>query len=147
MINDITDLENKTVETISYYAGWGATKLGPVGGAKYIVMSAASYAVFRGNALGPNDASNGSGLVDHLLASGLIAVLLADENGRINVQKCGAIPDMNTSDSSGTDSAGTNVHPNFIAAISRGVGVNVPAGDYRIHGEINLTTDAGGSIS
>ncbi|MFK7694725.1 hypothetical protein [Paenibacillus sp. HJGM_3] len=57
-----------TVQTTGYYEE-------PRGGTAYRVVSRGEYDTLRGNTLGPGDALNGSGYIDHLLANDNVAVM------------------------------------------------------------------------
>lgn len=66
------------VRTSSYYeiANGGAES--PRGGTYYRIVARSEYDALRGNTLGPTDARNGGGYIDHLLANGHVAVLFRD---------------------------------------------------------------------
>ena len=142
MVADMSLQVSKIVETKSYYAGWAALQIGPRGMAEYWIVDDTTYNALRKNTDGPGASGNGSGLVDHRLDNGFIAYLLPNGNGRINIDQCSAYPDCDTTDNTGL--TGTDSAPAINAADTRGIGIDVPVGNYRIAQEINITTDGGG---
>lgn len=72
------------VRTMAYDEGEGSRL---EGGAWYRIMSAADYALLRGNSDGPDGEANGAGFIDHPLSNGLVAVLAPD--GPVDLSVCG----------------------------------------------------------
>ncbi|TNJ68026.1 right-handed parallel beta-helix repeat-containing protein [Paenibacillus hemerocallicola] len=70
--------EGIVVRTSSYYEIANGAAESPRGGTIYRIVARSEYDALRGNALGPTDARNGSGCIDHLLASGNVAVMFRD---------------------------------------------------------------------
>ncbi|MDF2716946.1 MAG: hypothetical protein K0R28_3871 [Paenibacillus sp.] len=66
------------VRTASYYEIANGATESPRGGTTYQIVVRSEYDALRGNALGPADAGNGSGYIDHLLANGNVAVMFRD---------------------------------------------------------------------
>lgn len=82
------DLAVGTVaQTAAYYETSSSEPAATRGGALYRIVSRADYDGWRGNSFGPEDAANGGGFVDHLLANGRAAVLLRD--GAVNLAAVG----------------------------------------------------------
>lgn len=93
--------------TNSYFSGWAATSAGPLGGARYVVVTPAQYAAIRGNNLPPSALGNGGDsaheVIDFTMTSGNIAMFQHD--GRLRAHQAGMRGDGATDDSAACKAA------------------------------------------
>ncbi len=78
-----------SLSTQSFYAGWAATIMGPVGGANYVIVTKAEHDTVRGT-------STVDELGDHTLTTGDVALLII--NNKVNVRQFGAVGKATTDD-------------------------------------------------
>lgn len=97
------------IRTQSFYAGWGATLIGPSGGASYIVVTKAAHDTVRGY-------STVDEFGDHTQGSGDVLLLISETP---NICQFGARKD-------GSGDSGANIN----AALVRAIPLTGPAGVY-----------------
>lgn len=81
----------EVVSTLSYTDGWQATLRGPIGGAKYVIVSKADHDIVRGTGTVNENR-------DATLPNTNVALLVPDEDGLLDINQFGATGDGVTDD-------------------------------------------------